>query len=375
MADDFQGSTAQNALNFSINTTIETVPGSNFYTPVMYIGSGTNADANIVDPPDIDDYITVNASNFGALLLGDLLDWFSVYFASSKNTNVLIVVYNSVTASYGGVAPAYQATKTLGYQKLIFEVGAAGAAQVALGKLCNEDSLLSQFWVGTSDAGSFASPATGVAADLLAASPPVEAVVIYSAQSGINPALAQLGMTLSVINSTGTPVGNRTGNIASSAVVSSGTTGGSDNSNNSATEQAHLEANLIGFFRTVGNGTGQVNLVGELTNKDNDSAAQWVEAFINYVCQVNGATYITQLNPPVFTNNDAYQAILAIIRAVITPFANFGRLSNVKITKLPFTSLPAHPGNELIIPNAWSATFVRGLQEVLVQGNITITIP
>jgi hypothetical protein len=70
---DFLGSIAQNNITFSIATSISSVVGGNYYKPIIYIGSGANATANIVTPPATGSYITVNASNYSTLTTGTLL--------------------------------------------------------------------------------------------------------------------------------------------------------------------------------------------------------------------------------------------------------------------------------------------------------------
>ena len=122
MADDFSGSIAQNNLTYSISTSVQTTPGSNYYTPMIFIGSGTNATANFVSVPTTNAVTTVNASNFSSIVKGTLLTWLRSYFAVNNGlTAVNLVVYDSVPASYAGLTTAYGLVKNLSYHKFIFE--------------------------------------------------------------------------------------------------------------------------------------------------------------------------------------------------------------------------------------------------------------
>lgn len=375
MANDFLGSIAQNNVTFSIATSINSVVGSNYYTPIIYIGSGANATANIVTPPATGSYITVNSSNFSTLTTGTLLLWLTSFYAVNNSlSQVIICVYDSVVAAYGGLTTAYASTKTLGYQKFIFETGTAGAAKIALGTLCSQDPLLSEFWSGTADSGTLANPqVAGLGFQLASNSPPIDCRLVYSAQTGIEPALTSLGLALGYLNGTGTPVGNRVDYNRTNAVLASGTTGGSDNSNVSATGMANLKLNNIGFYETVGNSTNAVAVVGDMTTTGKYAGAEWFKAYFQYINQVQCATYLTDAANPKYKNATTYAGILGMVQANAQPFIDIGVISNFQITAPTFNNLPASAGNTIVIPNAWSAYFNRGLTYATVQGTLYIT--
>ena len=375
MANDFTGSIAQNNITFSIATSVSSVVGSNYYTPMIYIGSGANATANFVTAPSAGEYITVNASNFSTLVKGTLLTWLTNFYATGNSvTSIILVVYDSTTALSVGLTAAYQATKTLGYHKFIFETGTDNATKIYFGGLCAADTLLSQFWSGTSENGGLSSPmTTGLAYDLANETVPVDCRIVYSAQSGIEPALTSLGLMLANYNTTGTPVGNRPDYNRTNALYASGTTGGTDNSNVAATGMNNLKTNKIGFFETVGNNTGYVACVGDETILGKYVGAEWFKSYFQYINQVYCAQYLTDAANPKYKNNATYQGILGMLKSNAQPFVELGILSNFAVTTATFAQLPATAGNTITIPNAWSAQFNRGVSYVTVQGTLYIT--
>lgn len=375
--NDFDGSIAQNNLTYSISTTVQTVVGSNFYTPMIFIGSGANTTANFVTPPATGSLTTVNASNFSTIVKGSLLAWLTPYFAVNNGlTAVNLVVYDSTVGSYGGLTTAYQAKKTLSYHKFIFEPGTAGDSKIALATLCAADPLLSQFWTGTSDAGSIVTPlASGLAYQLSQAA--VEACITYSAQSGIEAGLVALALQLSYLNPSGTSVGNEPGAPSTTAVYASGTTGGSDNSNVTATGQANLKTNNIMYFETVGNGTGAVAIIGDQTNKGNYSSAQWFSAYLQYKSKVDGASYLASTPRPGKTET-TYNNLVNILQTNAYPFTQGSQpiISNFTLVNYPYNKAPASAGNTFTITGpagyAWTALFNRGLTYATITGNLTV---
>ncbi len=372
MADDFNGSIAQNNITFSIATSVSSVVGQNYYTPMIFIGSGANATANFVAAPSAGTLTNVTASSFSTIVKGDLLGWLTSFYAVNNSlSSVNLVVYDSVPSAYAGLTTAYNLFKNLSYQKFIFETGTLSAAKVALATLCAADVLLSEFWTGSADAGCLSAPMTvGLGYDLATAGQ--DARIVYSAQSGIDAALTSLGQALGYLNNTGTPVGNRLDYNRTTAVYASGTTGGSDNSNVSATQMANLKTNKIGFYETVGNGTGAVAVYGDQTIKGLYIGAEWFKAYFQYINQVQCATYLTDGANPKYKNNTTYQGILGMVQANAQPFTDLGVLSNFKITAPTFANLPATAGNTITIPNCWSALFNRGVSIVTVQGTLYI---
>ena len=109
-----------------------------------------------------------------------------------------------------------------------------------------------------------------------------------------------------------------------------------------------------------------------MTIKGKVVGAQWVKNYIEYMCKMKAANFITLRNR--FRNNDQYQAILAIVSDVVTGFIAFGRLAEFKITAPLFSSLPVS-ADSIVVPNAWNATYIDKIRSVAVYGTLYITQP
>jgi hypothetical protein len=374
MANDYQGSIAQQFVTFSTTQTITSVVGSNFYTVGVYVGSGADATAYFVGtPPAIGAALIVNQSNFATLTQGTLLTDLTLFFASNSLSQVYLVVYDSTVSTFGGIAVQFPVFKQFFY----FTVAIASGVQsvqnslgIVLSTQCLTDTLLTKACVGTNDPLCASLTQVGDITSQWGVTYAVAGLrpwMVYHATA--NGVMAQLGLTLGSINATGTPVGNKTSYIATSNITPSGAAG----ANPDATTVTNLVAKNVGFFLTVGNSTGQVALKGQNDIRANSVAANWLVQYVDYVAGVSTATYLTNTNA--FKNNDTYQGILSILSAVLTPFGPAGlqRLSNLLITKASFSSLPATAGNTITIPNAWSAVFNSNVEVVTVQGNLTIS--
>ena len=138
-----------------------------------------------------------------------------------------------------------------------------------------------------------------------------------------------------------------------------------------------LKANHIMYYETVGNGTGNVAVIGDQTTTGNYSSAQWFSAYLQYVPQVNGATYLTTAPRPGKTE-PTYNNLVNIVQNNAYPFTQGNQpiISNFQLTNYPFAKAPASAGDTFIItgPNgyAWSASFNRGLTYATITGNLTV---
>ena len=143
--------------------------------------------------------------------------------------------------------------------------------------------------------------------------------------------------------------------------------------NVTAAAMTNLAKNKTSYLETVGNQTGAVAVIGDQTILGDYFGAEWFKNYFQYVCQVACAEYLTDPVNPKYKNNTTYQGILGIVRAKAQPFIELGILSNFSVTTAPFSSLPASAGNTIVIPNAWSADFNRGVSYVTVQGTLYIS--
>lgn len=385
----FDGSIAQVNVQFPIETVIEPVSGENYTKALIFIPLGKAEEyLPTTESPAAGQKIELDSSNYGKLTGGLLKTWLVPFFTSAQAAKIAVAIYDVDTTrevpdgDNGGTkqetVPAtapinkvYEAYKYYAY----FKFGLApsndyNALQTQLAQLCKADPLYSQLWVGTSDSqvltkeSSLVSALKGVAAD---------ARVVYNPDGTINAALAQLGATLAQSNATGTPVGNDIDMLAFNTIGASGADDADGNPTNlDATQKATLDEQKIGYNTYVGDGTENVVTEGSQTLQGNVVGAQWVKSYIEYMCKIRTANFITKRNK--FRNNDQYQAILLILSDVVKDFLNFGRLADFKITAPVFSDL-AKSADAIVVPNAWEATYIDKLRSVTVYGTLYVTQP
>jgi hypothetical protein len=375
----FKGSIAQTNVNFPIETVITPMAGENYSRAVIFMNVA-NAATYLpgVDTPAAGDLIELNSNNYGTLTGGKLKNWLVPFFTKASTAKVGIALYDTDQEGDPDPIPAtaplatvYEAKKMYGYFKFACEEAADNnAVQVALSNLCKADPLYSVLWVGTNDADVLTKSSALITALNGAAS---TARVIYNANGDINPALAQLGASLSTANATGTPVGNSIDMIAFNTVQASGNVDeNGEHVDLTATEKAALDDQKIGYQTWVGDGTENVVTEGSLYLNGDSVGANWVKAYIEYMCKVKTANYMTRMNT--FRNNQTYQAILLILTDQVRPFLQFGRLDGFRITAPTFENLPAS-GDQITVPNAWEATYIDNVREVTVYGTLYLTQP
>lgn len=376
---NFDGSIAQVNVQFPIETVIEPVSGENYTKALIFIPLGKAEEyLPTTESPAAGQKIELDSSNYGKLTGGLLKTWLVPFFTSAQAAKIAVAIYDVDTTTSEGTTPAkaplnkvYEAYKYYAY----FKFGLApsndyNALQTQLAQLCKADPLYSQLWVGTSDPqvltkeSSLVSALKGVAAD---------ARVVYNPDGTINAALAQLGATLAQSNATGTPVGNDIDMLAFNTIGASGADDADGNPTNlDATQKAALDEQKIGYNTYVGDGTENVVTEGSQTLQGNVAGAQWVKSYIEYMCKIRTANFITKRNK--FRNNEQYQAILLILSDVVKDFLNFGRLADFKITAPVFSDL-AKSADAIVVPNAWEATYIDKLRSVTVYGTLYVTQP
>lgn len=371
MAEQFTGSIAQKNVLFPIETVVTPIAGENYSRTVIfipislletYLPKSTTASAG--------DLIQVKSSNYVNMTGGQLLKWLTPFFKKAASALVGIAVYDDDADPADEtltMTKVFAMHKTWGYFKFaVCDDTDYNDAQVQLSTLCLAEPLYSQHWIGTWDPNVLTSTSTLVSALNTADS---NSRVIYNTDSDINPALAQLGRTLSTINASGTPVGNSVDQVAFDTIEASGTNG----DNLTAAECTELDNQKIGY-NTWDDGIGSGNVVteGSMTLKGDLCGALWVKSYIEFRCKVRVAQYITQMN--VFRSNETYQGILGILSDEVTGFLNFGRLADFQITAPAFRDLP-RTGDTFIIANAWQATYIDNVREITVYGTLYVTTP
>ena len=370
---EFKGSIAQVNVQFPIETVIEPVAGENYTRAIIFMPVSL-ATANLpgVDTPVAGMKIELDSSSYGTVTGDALKKWLVPFFTSAQAAKLAVALYDDdPEAETNLLADIYEAYKYWAYFKFGFASSAAyNALQTSLATLCLADPLYSQLWVGTSD-GDVLTKSSALITALNGAG--ADARVIYNPDSNINPALAQLGDSLATANASGTPVGNDIDMHAFNTIGASGADDADGNPTNlNATQKAALDDQKIGYNTWVGDGTENVVTEGSMTLKGTVIGAQWVKCYIEYMCKIRTANYITQRNK--FRNNEQYQATLLILSDVVRPFIAFGRLADFVITAPIFSDLPVS-ADSITVPNAWQADYIDKLRSVTIYGTLYVTQP
>ena len=375
MSDTFQGSIAQKNVQFPIETVIEPLAGENYSRAMIFIAL-SNAATYLpgVTTPAAATLTEVTSNNFGTVTGGLLKKWLTPFFKSAQAVKVGVAIYDDGADPEDTdiLSAVYEKFKMYAYFKFACEEAAGyNAFQVALGTLCSADTLYSAFWVGTGDTNVLSGTSALITA--LNAVSGLRYHAVYNPNANINAALAQIGRSLSVANATGTPVGNSMDNVAFNTIEASGADDAEGKATNlSATECAALDNQKIAYNTWVGDGTENVVTEGSLYNNGDSCGAEWVKAYVTYMCKVRTANMITRMN--VFRNNETYQAILLILSDVVKGFIAMKRLAEFTITAPVFADLPSS-GDTITVNNAWSAKYIDGVREVTVYGTLYITNP
>lgn len=370
---EFKGSIAQVNVQFPIETVIEPIAGANYSRAVIFMPV-SKAETYLpgIESAAAGSLTELKSSNYAGITGGLLKSWLVPFFKAAQTAVVGVSIYDDTAeAATHTLAIEYEARKYYGYFKFVIaDTTAYNDAQVALAQLCLADPLYSDHWVGCWEKTALTSASPLVTA-LKAAK--ANSRVVYNPDTTINAALAQLGRSLSTINSTGTPVGNDVDMVGFNTIGASGETGDDgERENLSATQKTALDNQKVGYNTWVGDGTENVVTEGSLTLQGESVGANWVKHYIEYMCKVVGANYITKMNT--FRNNPTYQGILTILKDQVTKFVNSGRLSDFVMTAPVFKDLP-QSGDAITVPNAWKATYVDSVREVTVYGTLYLTQP
>jgi len=380
--DDYQGSIAQENVSFSTSVALETIPGDNYYKLMIFLGIA-QAGESLITVPTVETLYEFTPSSFAAATKGLLKDWLTAFFANAGNTKVYVVAFVDEVGSVwseAGLISAMAKYESLAYWKaMLYYLDSTGidltkqyyTAYEALAELQKlNPSLTGPILVNEYDVLALTTPASTISGQLKAAG--LDAFSVYHASALTKaPALVQLGITLGFLNVSGTPVGNSMDYVATNTINASGAAG----ANLTAAQQTILKNSNIGYYKTVGNGTGFVALIGGMSLLGDVLAAEWIVQYNDYYCEMKVAELITKMNT--YKSRSTYAVILAIMSVQIERFADtsgLGRLTNLKITAPVFAKLPAAAGDTIVIPNAWTATYVDNVREVQVQGTLTIAV-
>lgn len=389
MADDFLGSIAQEDVQF-VTEIVKTVnPGDNFkhlvvYTDDSQIASGAVM-ADVKDPAGVvvAQYAEVTADNYKNTAQGELLVWLTDYFSAGGNESVFIVNAQNGEASLtkATLTAAYNVTHQWGWFKTIciedadvtteFHLDPDAASWLA--ELCSTDKLLSSAPLYPMSmpvtSGEFTD--TAYLAVKAAGYDAFWAYHLPAAQTGggfvvHNGALVALGIALNVMNASGTYVGNSFDMVNTTAITASGIDGGALE----PTVQSILKGANINYFKFVGDTTGAVALRGGKTALGDVMSAAWIVNYCNYYNKVMVANYMSRRN--VFKSSATYDVILSILIKTVSRFVTSGRLIGFALTAPAYPDLPPAANDEIVVPNAWHATYQDDLRTVKVYGTLYI---
>lgn len=372
MSETFKDSIAQVNVQFPIETVIEPMAGENYSRALIFMPVSLATTYLPGVEVTAGKKVELNSSNYGDITGGLLKTWLVPFFTAAQAAELAVAVYDDDgEATTNTLADVYRAYKFYAY----FKFGIAGsesynALQVNLCNLCAADTMYSRLWIGTSDTNVLSKTSALVTA-LAAATGSYR--MIYNPDNTINPALAQLGRSLSTANSTGTPVGNSVDMVSFNTIAASGAEDDDGNRTNlTATEKAALDDQKIGYDTYVGDGTEAVVTEGSLYSNGDSVGAEWVKDYITYMCKIKTANLVSRMNS--FRNNATYQSILLILQDVVKGFIDIGRLADFEVTAPIFSDLPKS-GDAITVPHAWNATYIDQVRAVTVYGTLYITKP
>lgn len=418
--NDFLGSFAQENVSFSTQIVRTASVGDNYWTAMVFCESDRFVDATAdgwEEAPGLASckVLVVTADTYAQYTSGLLQSWLYDLFCNGFTGNCILVAPASSSApavdSYQVVIPAgtenpstegwyekngdtytlsadttvdtaktyyvkittpgfvdamnkaYEVLKPYAYHKTVCAGGTdsvSGEYALALTGLCETDTYLSGAPIlpQTSD-----DLSQGLYAVLHAAG--ADAFMGWHSDSTRNAALYSLGLALAAYNGSGTPVGNGLDMTASSNITASN--GGV---NPTTGQKTRLKSAYVQYFKTIGDNTGNVAAETDKTINGKVYAAYWIVAYITYMVKVRVAQMLTQRN--FYKNADNYAKILQVLQDRLTQFAQAGSLTQVRLSAPSFADLPEAADDELVIPNAWSATYVNHLRKVTITGNLYI---
>lgn len=390
MADDFLGSVAQEDVQF-VTEIVKTVnPGDNYkhlivYTDDSQIASGASlAAVKNLEGTTVAVYAEVTADSFKNVVQGELAVWLTDYFSAGGNESVFVVNVQNGESAYSKalLKAAFDVTHQWAYFKTIcvedadvstmFHLDPTAATDLA--ELCSTDTLLSAAPMYPmsmpvvsgefTDTAYAAVKAAGYDAIWVYHLPALQTDnVTYVVHNG---ALVALGLALNVPNGSGVYAGNSFDMVETTAITASGVNGGPLD----ATTQAILKNANINYFKFVGDATGGVDLRGGKTSKGSVISAFWIRDYCNYYNKVMVANYISRRN--IVKSSVTYDVILAIVIKTVNRFVTSGRLVGLALTAPSYADLPPAAGDEIIVPNAWQATYQDDVRTVKVYGTLYI---
>lgn len=387
--NDFLGSFAQENVAFQTQIIRTRVVGDNYWKVMVFVENTrfvTSSSTDWVDAPGLTGVrcCTVTADTYGSITRGLLKSWLYDLFANKFTGDCILVACGEdvpapvnpgdpvdPSAFITAMEAAYDVLKPYAYHKTVCagtDDALLPAIAVSLATKCAEDKQL----LSSAPYYPFATatPDSVVSDPIYAAlsTAQKDAFMSCHADASTNSALYSLGLALANINGSGTAVGSQLDMIKSLNITASGTNG----TNLSKSIRDYLLGLNIQSFKPIGDNTGAVAAQGDTTLKGEIVAVDWIVAYITYMSKVRIAQMITA--PGFLKNAENYTRLLSVLTTYLPLFGEngSGRLSNIVITAPAFEDLPAAKSQEIIIPNAWTATYTDHVRSVQISGTLYI---
>ena len=386
--NDFLGSFAQENVAFTTRIVKTASVGDNFWKVMIFVENDrfVNAtDASWVAVPGSSTIkaLTVTANDYAEYTSGLLRSWLYDLFCNGFTGDCILVacadkVVDDPAAFISAMENAYGLMKAYAYHKTCCVCKGDSAdvtaiipeVAVSLASLCTEDKgLLSSapyFPYSTS------TPEQIDTDSLYTAIKNSGKDAFFAAHQDAtrNAALYSLGLAMSTLNGSGTCIGNSFDMVKSSYITCSGPSG----TNLSQSTRKLLESLNIQTFKPIGDNSGSVASIGASTINGDVVQATWIVAYITYMTKVAVAQLITSSN---FLKNESnYSRIVTLMGSYLAKFgpAGSGRLEGLAISAPAFSKLPEAKNDQIIIPDAWSATYVDQVREVQITGTLYIGV-
>ena len=380
--NDFLGSFAQENVAFTTQIIRPVSVGDNYWKVMVFVENDRFVDSSTdawVSVPGSSTLkaLTVNAGDYASSTSGLLRSWLYDLFANGFTGDCILVACANKPGEGGNndafitaMGDAYELLKAYAYHKTVCAGGDDAIASdiaVALAKLCAADKgLLSSAPYYPYSTATPAQPDSDTIYSAVKASG-FDAFFAAHQDKTRNAALYSLGLAMSTINGSGTCVGSSFDMIKSANITSSGPSG----TNLPKTTRDSLKRINIQFFKPVGDNTGNVAATGAQTINGDVIQATWILAYVTYMTKVKVAQLLT--TPNFLKNSTNYTRILNLMSEQLTKFGSSGsgRLKNLQITAPAFGTV-ASKADVIIIPGAWSASYVDQVREVQITGTLYI---
>lgn len=380
--NDFLGSFAQENVTFTTQIIRTAAVGDNYWKVMVFVENDRFVDSTTeswvaVPGSSTLKALTVTASDYASYTSGLLRSWLFDLFANGFTGDCILVACANKPGEEGtneafitAMDSAYELMKAYAYHKTVCAGGDnALSADIAteLAKLCAADKgLLSSAPYYPYSTPTPSQPDTDLIYSGVNASG-YDAFFAAHQDATRNAALYSLGLAMATLNGSGTCVGSSLDMIKSANITSSGPSG----TNLPKTVRDGLKNLHIQFFKPVGDNSGNVAATGAQTIKGDVAQATWILAYVTYMVKVKVAQLLT--TPNFLKNATNYTRILNVMSEQLTKFGDSGsgRLRNLEITAPAFGSIESK-ADVIIIPKAWSASYVDQVREVQITGTLYI---